>query len=221
MAKVVPSATEIFSLLKHEILQHMDDYAGFLNSLEVDFIEELKQFEDEKKYSQATIDIVIYALANIFECTIVLLEENDGRYCMEESIRNLVNPARSKASRGDIFFQRTGEHYDSLIKTDIYEKATSSYVIDSAIAEITPQDSSSLATIICPLCSDNFYDRSSFKADVLICGVDIPSPSAEDNAVELRKLFIGIHSTTVLMTNIYKERLNQNYTLFQMMMRMI
>ena len=65
------------------ILQHMDDYVGFLNLVEVDFIEELTKFKDEKKYSVATIDIVIYA--NNFECTIVLFEEKDARCCMVES----------------------------------------------------------------------------------------------------------------------------------------
>ena len=38
--KVVPTIQEMFSLLKYEILQHVDFYSGFLNNVDTDFLDE-------------------------------------------------------------------------------------------------------------------------------------------------------------------------------------
>ena len=60
MIENVPSKTELFSLLKHDILRQISFYAGFLYGgllyggflygIEMDFIDELKKFEEEARY---------------------------------------------------------------------------------------------------------------------------------------------------------------------------
>ena len=115
--KVVPTIQEMFSLLKYEILQHVDFYSGFLNNVDTDFLDDLEQYEKEKRFSNNTNDIVISALSNIFECTIVLLEnKDDNSYIMQNQSRDFLYPARAGRSISDVFFERTGNHYQSLIK---------------------------------------------------------------------------------------------------------
>ena len=78
---------ESFAWVSVEILRYISFYVGFLNVIETDFIDELKKYEEEARYGSNTIDIVICALANIFECTIILLEERDGHYIRNNSLR--------------------------------------------------------------------------------------------------------------------------------------
>ena len=82
--------------------------------IETDFIDELKRFEEEAHYDSNTIDI-----------TIILLEERDGQYIMNNSLRDFVYPGRSRVSNGDILFNRAGEHY-SQVKSDVYVKVANS-----------------------------------------------------------------------------------------------
>ena len=127
---VIPTKNEIFLLIKHKILSHMEFYSEFINIQNSDFVAELERYHKTKSYSANIVDVVLIALANIFECTIVLLTKKVNELIMENRLRDFIYPARSKISKFRIAFKKTGEHYEPVVPRILLDAENSTFTVD-------------------------------------------------------------------------------------------
>ena len=113
--QAIPSKEELLNLLKFEVLNHLDYYGKFVNSLQVDCVQELDRYASRKTYSTDTNDLVISALSNLLKCRILLLTEGSKTYYLENS-HSCITPQRDQSIPVfTIKLLRNKEHYDSLI----------------------------------------------------------------------------------------------------------
>ena len=129
---VIPTENEIFFLIKHEILSHMEFYSEFINIQNSDFVAELERYHKTKSCSANIVDVVLIALANIFECTIVLLTKKVNELIMENRLRGVIYPARSKISKFRIAFKKTGEHYGPVVPHILPDAENSTFTLDTS-----------------------------------------------------------------------------------------
>ena len=58
--------------VKKELTVNIEYYSKFINSEEVDFVDEIERYTAIREYSTATTDLVLHAVSEILECRIVI-----------------------------------------------------------------------------------------------------------------------------------------------------
>lgn len=82
---------ELLSALKLEVLGNLEIYGSFMNSSEIDCIEEIDRYIEEKKYSSDTVDLILHAIANVVSCEILLLKDVSHPYILESSHHRITH----------------------------------------------------------------------------------------------------------------------------------
>ena len=97
----------IFRKLSEEFVENGELYASFSDELTIDeVLVELQQYEENKKYSLQTVDLVLEALSRIFSCQIVIYIKSD-----EGTTYSIIGDMYEDSS---IHLLRSGEHFDLL-----------------------------------------------------------------------------------------------------------
>lgn len=94
---------------------------------------ELDEYKKEKKYTKDIVDLVIYALANCTQSTVLI-------YYVCDSVvkRHEIPPARELEipSNRRVTLARIGEHYEAVLMTDTFQRISeNTVIIDSPVKE--------------------------------------------------------------------------------------
>ena len=93
--------------MSEEFVKNGELYASFSDELTIDeVLAELQQYEENKKYSIQTVDLVLEALSRIFSCPIVICIKSD-----EGTTYSIIGEMYEDSS---IHLLRSGEHFDLL-----------------------------------------------------------------------------------------------------------
>ena len=116
--KAIPSKDKLLDSVRFDILNHLDFYCNFINSLDRDCVDELESYisNSSKRYDSDTIDLIIAALSNLLKCRILLLQEKSDVYALEHP-HHCINPGMvGNTPSFDFKFLWNGrDHYDSLV----------------------------------------------------------------------------------------------------------
>ena len=116
--KAISSKDKLLDSVRFEILNHLDFYCNFINSLDRDCVDELKSYisNSSKRYDSDTKDLIIAALSNLLKCRLLLLQEKSDVYALEHP-HHCINPGREgNMPSFDFKFLWNGrDRYDSLI----------------------------------------------------------------------------------------------------------
>ena len=79
---------------------------------------ELEEYKKEKKYNKNIVDLVIYALANCTQMTVLIYYVYDGVVKTHE-----IPPTReAEVPNGRVTLARIGEHYEPVLSTDTFQR---------------------------------------------------------------------------------------------------
>ena len=88
--KAIPSNSELLDMIKFEVLNNLDYYGKFINSVDVNFVHELECYADQKNYGSDTNDLVLSAIFSLLKCNIMLLREGHGEFLLEGGDKHIT-----------------------------------------------------------------------------------------------------------------------------------
>ena len=151
--KAITSKDKLLDSVRLEILNHLDFYCNFINSL--DCVDELESYisNSSQRYDSDTNDLIIAALSNLLKCRILLLQEKSDVYALEHP-HHCINPGREGNTPSfDFKFLWNGrDHYDSLI-------GFQTFCDTDTPGKQHVHVSQSTSTLTCPICENTFGTR--------------------------------------------------------------
>ena len=88
--KAIPSNSELLAMIKFEVLNNLDYYEKFINSVDVNFVHELERYADQKSYGSDTNDLVLSVIFSLLKCNIMLLREGPGEFLLEGGDKHIT-----------------------------------------------------------------------------------------------------------------------------------
>ena len=117
--QTVPQKDELLNGVKKELTVNIEYYSKFINSEEVDFVDEIERYTAMREYSTATTDLVLHAVSEVLECRIVIYHYHHlSRSYRLENASHCINPVRQPnlVPQFTVYLLKEQGHYDGLIK---------------------------------------------------------------------------------------------------------
>ena len=111
-----PKISDLLSHLESEVLNNLDHYGSFINSEDVDCIQELENYKQLKSYNNDTNDLVLAAMSNYLNRKIIILKKSGSSYKLEHSESCIIPRHTRKDFKSPILLEKVGPHYDALIE---------------------------------------------------------------------------------------------------------
>ena len=105
---------DVIRKVEKKLLENIDHYSNFINTSEIDFINELKMYARHGNYNATIADLLMKIMSDVLEVTIVLLRKENNKYVMH-------NPSFDMFKYGSgglvpvVYVLKAPEHYDALI----------------------------------------------------------------------------------------------------------